>query len=132
MIDGIRLARTLVSQPAWDRYRREELAPGPEVNSDREIEAFVREATGTSYHPSSTCRMGDDPDAVVDGDGTVNGVRRLRVVDASIMPKVITGNLNAPVMMMAEKISDRIRGTALPPSKAPYYRAGRGRDPAGS
>ena len=110
MIDGIRLMRTLVGQSAWDRYRREELAPGPEVNSDRDIEVFVRQATGTSYHPSGTCRMGVDPDAVV---------------DASIMPKVITGNLNAPVMMMAEEISDRIRGTALPPSKARYYRAGR-------
>ena len=125
MIDGIRLTRTLVSQSAWDEYRREELAPGPDVTSDSEIEAFVRQATGTSYHPSGTCRMGVDPDAVVDGDGKVRRVRRLRVVDASIMPKVITGNLNAPVMMMAEKISDRIRGTALPPSKAPYYRAGR-------
>ena len=118
MIDGIRLTRTLVSQSAWDEYRREELAPGPDVTSDSEIEAFVRQATGTSYHPSGTCRMGVDPDAVVDGDGKVRRVRRLRVVDASIMPKVITGNLNAPVMMMAEKISDRIRGTALPPSKA--------------
>ena len=115
MIDGIRLTRTLVSQSAWDEYRREELAPGPDVTSDSEIEAFVRQATGTSYHPSGTCRMGVDPDAVVDGDGQVRRVRRLRVVDASIMPKVITGNLNAPVMMMAEKISDRIRGTALPP-----------------
>ena len=110
MIDGIRLTRTLVGQSAWDRYRREELAPGLEVNSDRDIEVFVRQATGTSYHPSGTCRMGVDPDAVV---------------DASIMPKVITGNLNAPVMMMAEEISDRIRGTALPPLKARYYRAGR-------
>jgi choline dehydrogenase len=125
MIDGIRLTRTLVSQSAWDEYRREELAPGPDVTSDSEIEAFVRQATGTSYHPSGTCRMGVDPDAVVDGDGKVRRVRRLRVVDASIMPKVITGNLNAPVMMMAEKISDRIRGTALPPSKAACYRAGR-------
>ena len=88
------------------------------MTSDSEIEAFVRQATGTSYHPSGTCRMGVDADAVVDSDGRVNGVRRLRVVDASIMPKVITGNLNAPVMMMAEKISDRILGTALPPSNA--------------
>jgi choline dehydrogenase len=121
MIDGIRLTRTLVRQPACAKYRREELAPGPDVNSDSEIEAFVRRATGTSYHPSSTCRMGVDADAVVDTDGKVNGLRRLRIADASIMPKTVTGNLNAPVMMMAEKISDRIRGTALPPSTAPYY-----------
>jgi len=122
MIDGIRLTRTLVSQSAWDKYRREELAPGPDVTSDTEIEAFVRRATGTSYHPS-TCRMGVDPDAVVDTDGKVNALRRLRIVDASIMPKTVTGNLNAPVMMMAEKISDRIRGrNPLPPSRAGYYR----------
>ena len=125
MIDGVRLTRTLVSQPAWAKFRGEELTPGPDVTSDSEIEAFVRQATGTSYHPSGTCRMGVDPDAVVDSDGRVNGVRRLRVVDASIMPKVITGNLNAPVMMMAEKIADRILGKALPPSTASYYRTGR-------
>ena len=127
MIDGIRLTRTLVSQSAWDEYRREELTPGPDVTSDSEIEAFVRRSTGTSYHASGTCRMGVDANAVVDSDGRLNGIRRLRVVDASIMPKVITGNLNAPVMMMAEKISDRIQSkTPLPPSRAVYYRSGGG------
>ena len=126
MIDGIRLTRTLVSQSAWDEYRREELTPGPDVTSDSEIEAFVRQATGTSYHASGTCRMGVDANAVVDSDGRLNGIRRLRVVDASIMPKVITGNLNAPVMMMAEKISDRILSkTPLPPSRACLLPVGR-------
>ena len=126
MIDGIGLARTLVSQSAWDEYRREELTPGPDVTSDSDIEAFVRQATGTSYHPSGTCRMGVDANAVVDGDGRLNGIRRLRVVDASIMPKVITGNLNAPVMMMAEKMSDRILSkTPLPPSRAALRPGGR-------
>jgi len=129
MIDGIRLTRTLVSQSALDQYRREELTPGPDVTSDRAIEQFVRRATGTSYHACGTCRMGADPEAVVDSDAKVKALAGLRVVDASIMPKVITGNLNAPVMMMAEKISDRIRGTALPPSPAHfYYRAGEVRD----
>lgn len=124
MIDGIRLTRTLVAQSAWDKYRREELTPGPDVTSDSEIEAFVRQATGTSYHPSTTCRMGVDADAVVDSDARVNAVRRLRIVDASIMPKTVTGNLNAPVMMMAEKISDRILGKSpLPASRAVYYRS---------
>jgi choline dehydrogenase len=126
MIDGIRLARTLVRQSAWARYGVRELTPGPDVDSDSELEAFIRKATGTSYHPSGACRMGVDPDAVVDEEGRVNAVRGLRVVDASIMPRVITGNLNAPVMMMAEKISDRIRGrAALSPSEAAYYRSGR-------
>ena len=94
------------------------------MTSDSEIEAFVRHVTGTSYHPSTTCRMGVDPDAVVDSDARVNAVRRLRIVDASIMPMTVTGNLNAPVMMMAEKISDRILGkTPLSPSRAVYYRS---------
>jgi choline dehydrogenase len=123
MIDGVRLTRTLIHQQAWDRYRGVELAPGSGVVSDADIAAFLRQQTGTSYHASSTCRMGVDPDAVVDSDGRVNAVSRMRIVDASIMPKVITGNLNAPVMMMAEKLADRIRGKQpLAPSNASFYR----------
>jgi choline dehydrogenase len=121
MVDGIRLARDIVSQPAWRRIVRGELTPGANVTSTQDIKAFVRAATNTSYHPSGTCRMGADPDAVVDADGRMPAVANLRIVDASIMPKVITGNLNAPVMMMAEKIADRIRGKALAPSTAQYY-----------
>jgi len=95
-----------------------------DVISDSEIESFIRQRTGTSYHPSGTCRMGADAEAVVDIQARVKAVQRMRVVDASIMPRVVTGNLNAPVMMMAEKISDRILGKpSLPPSDAPYYRA---------
>jgi choline dehydrogenase len=125
LVDGVRLARTtLVRQPAWEKFRGAELSPGPDVVSDADIEAFIRRSTGTSYHPAGTCRMGLDADAVVDSEGRVKFVRGIRIVDASIMPKVITGNLNAPVMMMAEKISDRIRGvTPLPASEAAYYRA---------
>jgi choline dehydrogenase len=124
LLDAVRLARILAAQPAWDRYRREELTPGPDVNSDTEIEAFLRRATTTSYHPAGACRMGVDADAVVDNEGRLNAVPGVRIVDASIMPKVITGNLNAPVMMMAEKISDLVRGRApLAPSTAAYYRA---------
>jgi choline dehydrogenase len=124
MIDGIRLARELVHQQAWDRYRGQELNPGDDVRTDAEIAEFVRHRTGTSYHPSGTCRMGTDPHAVVDSQGRVKTIAALRIVDASIMPRVITGNLNAPVMMMAEKIADRIRGRLpLPASNAPYYRS---------
>jgi choline dehydrogenase len=93
------------------------------VQTDAEIEAWVRKATGTSYHPAGTCRMGIDDDAVVDSEGRVRAVTGLRVVDASIMPKVVTANLNAPIMMMAEKIADRIKGVEpLAPSTAGYYR----------
>jgi choline dehydrogenase len=125
LVDGVRLARdTLARQPAWHKYLREELSPGPDVTSDHDLEAFVRHRTGTSYHPSGTCRMGADENAVVDGEARVRSVGRMRVVDASIMPRVVTGNLNAPVMMMAEKISDRIRSRVpLAPSESLYYRA---------
>ena len=124
LVDGVRLARTMIRQPVWDTYRGQELRPGPDVISDSDIETFIRQRTGTSYHPSGTCRMGADAEAVVDIQARVKAVQRMRVVDASIMPRVVTGNLNAPVMMMAEKISDRILGKpSLPPSDAPYYRA---------
>jgi len=123
MIDGIRLIRdVLVRQPALARFAPAMITPGPDITSDSEVEAFVRKSTGTSYHPSGTCRMGADADAVVDPEGRMNALSGLRVVDASIMPKVITGNLNAPVMMMAEKLADRIAGrTPLKPSEAVYY-----------
>jgi choline dehydrogenase len=92
------------------------------VVSDRELEAFVRAHTSTSYHASGTCRMGVDDRSVVDPEGRMRAVRNLRVVDASIMPKVVTANLNAPVMMMAEKIADRMRDrTPLAPATAAYY-----------
>lgn len=121
MIDGIRLAREIVSQPVWRKIVRGELTPGVDVTDTPELEAFVRNATNTSYHPSGTCRMGADPNAVVDAEGRMNAIANMRIVDASIMPRVITGNLNAPVMMMAEKIADRIRGKALAPSTAKYF-----------
>jgi choline dehydrogenase len=124
LIAGIRLARELIRQPAWDKYRGEELSPGRNAQSDSDLERFVRANLGTSYHPSGTCRMGTDDDAVVDSDARVNGVRRLRIVDASIMPRIVTANLSAAIMMMAEKLSDRIMGKPqLQPSTAAYYTA---------
>jgi choline dehydrogenase len=91
-----------------------------------EIDAFVREHAETALHPSCTCKMGDvsDPMAVVDRDGRVHGAAGLRVVDASIMPRIITGNLNAATIMMAEKLADVIRGRhPLARSDAPYFKA---------
>jgi len=124
LIDAIRLARRMTRQPAWESYRADEVVPGPDVESDADLERFLREKVGTSYHPSGTCRMGVDADAVVDGEARVRAVARLRIVDASIMPRVVTANLNAAVLMMAEKVSDLIRGkAALAPADAPYYRA---------
>lgn len=125
LVAGVKLAReVLVKQPAWQKYRPIQLSPGPDCTSDADLEAFVRRAVSTSYHASGTCRMGVDAGSVVDEHGRLRAVGRIRVVDASIMPKVITGNINAPVMMMAEKIADHVRGRQqLPPSTAGFYRA---------
>ena len=106
---GVRLAREIVSQSAFDDFRGKELRPGIDSYSDEDIDQFVRQKGESAYHPSCTCRMGTDSDAVVDSKGRVHGVSGLRVVDASIMPDVTNGNLNAPVVMMAEKISAAIR-----------------------
>ncbi|HCJ28061.1 MAG TPA: choline dehydrogenase, partial [Pseudomonas sp.] len=84
---------------------------------DAELDAFVRQHAETAFHPSCSCKMGEDDMAVVDGQGRVHGLNGLRVIDASIMPLITTGNLNAPTIMMAEKLADRIRGrTPLPRS----------------
>ena len=120
----VRLTRELFAQPAFDRYRGRELQPGAEVQSDEQIDEFIRQKCETAYHPSCSCRMGatDDPRSVVDPQGCVNGIDRLRVVDASIMPSITTGNLNAPTIMLAEKLADAILGrTPLPPSLAGFY-----------
>ena len=107
---GIRLTREIFTQKAFDPFRGKELAPGPGSTSAAEIDAFIRDKAESAYHPSCSCRMGSDEMAVVDGQGRVHGVEALRVVDASIMPDVVSGNLNAPTIMMAEKLADRIRG----------------------
>jgi choline dehydrogenase len=119
---GIRLTREIFAQPAFDRFRGEPLAPGPELQSDAQIDAFIRDKAESAFHPSCTCRMGTDEMAVTDGAGRVHGVQGLRVVDASIMPDVVSGNLNVPTIMLAEKLADKIRGRKpLPPSDAPFF-----------
>ncbi|MCX2698578.1 choline dehydrogenase [Ochrobactrum chromiisoli] len=124
LVDGIKLARTLIHQQAWDKFRGKELAPGAEAQSDADLERFVRSNLASSYHPAGTCRMGVDPDAVVDHEARLKAVRRIRIVDASIMPRVVTANLSASIMMLAEKIADRILGRKpLVPSQAAFYRA---------
>lgn len=120
---GIRHAREIFAQRAFEPFRGEELAPGKQAQSDADIDAFVRRQAESAYHPSCTCRMGTDEWAVVDGAGRVHGVENLRVVDASIMPDVISGNLNVPVIMMAEKLADAIRGRPpLAPERVPVYK----------
>ena len=114
---AVRLTREIFAQAAFDPYRGRELAPGPDVQSDAEIDAFVRAKGESAYHPSCTCKMGgpEDTMAVVDGELRVHGLEGLRVVDASVMPSIVSGNLNAPTIMIAEKASDLILGKAPPP-----------------
>jgi choline dehydrogenase len=120
----VRLTREIFAQPAFDRFRGREISPGAGVQSDAEIDAFIRAQTESAFHPCGTCRMGSsaDPRAVVDPQTRVIGLEALRVVDASIMPSITTGNLNAPTIMLAEKAADQIRGRRpLPRIPAPYY-----------
>jgi choline dehydrogenase len=120
----VRLTREIFSQPAFARFRGREMQPGVQVQTDEQIDGFIREHVETAYHPSCTCKMGrdDDPMAVVDSQARVRGIEALRVVDSSIMPTITNGNLNAPTIMIAEKASDHILGRQLlPPSSAPFY-----------
>ena len=110
--DCIRLTREILNQPALDDFRGEEANPGLEVNTDDEIDDWVRANVESAYHPSCTCKMGskNDPMAVVNNKGQVNGIDKLRVVDSSIFPTITNGNLNGPTIMAAEKMSDTILG----------------------
>jgi choline dehydrogenase len=122
----VRLTREVFAQAAFDRYRGREIQPGAAVQSDEQIDAFIRDKVESAYHPSCSCKMGSpqDPMAVVSPEGKVYGVDGLRVVDSSIMPSVTTGNLNAPTIMLAEKAADHIIGKGLlAPEDAPFYQA---------
>lgn len=115
----IRLTREIFGQKAFDGFRGKEISPGSHVQSDDELDAFIRDHAESAYHPCGTCRMGraDDPTAVVDPECRVIGVEGLRVADSSIFPRVTNGNLNAPSIMTGEKASDHILGrTPLAPS----------------
>lgn len=113
-VAGLRWARDLAAQPALAQYIEHELEPGEALQSDDELLEFARDTGGTIYHPVGTCKMGPDGDtmAVVDGQLRVRGVESLRVVDASVMPRLVSGNTNAPTIAIAEKASDMIRMAA--------------------
>jgi choline dehydrogenase len=115
----VRLTRELFQQPSMLQYAGREIQPGAAVQTDEQIDAFIREHAESAYHPCGTCKMGsaDDPSAVVDHECRVIGIGNLRVADSSIMPLVTNGNLNAPTLMIGEKASDMILGREpLPPS----------------
>ncbi|GIU17755.1 MULTISPECIES: choline dehydrogenase [unclassified Shewanella] len=115
----VRLTREIINQPALDEFRGEEIQPGMSVETDEQIDSFVRSAVESAYHPSCTCKMGEDAMAVVDSDTRVHGIQSLRVVDSSIFPTIPNGNLNSPTIMLAERAADLILGnTPLAPSTA--------------
>jgi choline dehydrogenase len=120
----VRLTREIFAQRAFDPYRGREIQPGVQVQTDAQIDEFIRAHVESAYHPSCSCRMGSvgDPLAVVDPQTRVIGIDALRVVDSSIMPSITNGNLNAPTIMLAEKAADHILGKPLLPAvEVPYF-----------
>ena len=111
------IARDLAEQAALDPYRGAELSPGPDVKTDDQIDGWIRKTVSTAHHPCGTCAMGVTEDAVLDADLRVRGLDGLRVADAAAMPDLVSGAINASVIMIAEKAADLIRGRdALPPA----------------
>ena len=127
-VEAIRVARNILSQPAMDPYNGGEISPGPSVQTDEEILDWVKKDAETALHPSCSAKMGpaSDPMAVVDPlTMKVHGMENLRVVDASAMPRTTNGNIHAPVLMLAEKAADIIRGRQpLEPQYVDYYKHG--------
>ncbi|PIE06763.1 MAG: choline dehydrogenase [Rhodobacterales bacterium] len=119
----LRLTREIMTQPAMAPHMKHEIQPGPGVESDEALDAFIREHAESAYHPCGTARMGaaDDPMAVVDPEARVIGVEGLRVADSSVFPRVTNGNTNAPSILVGEKVADHILGRRLPPdTRAPW------------
>jgi len=112
MLECARLSARILQQPAFDRWRGAPVFPPHEALDDAALEAFIRAKAETIYHPVGTCAMGQHPEAVVDPTLRVHGIERLRVVDASVMPSLISGNTNAPTMMIAERAAHWIRTAA--------------------
>ncbi len=110
LVEGAKVCRRVAQAKAFDAFRGEEVWPGSDVQSDEQIAEFIRRTAETLYHPVGTCKMGDDPLAVVDSRLKVRGVEALRIIDASVMPSIITGHPNAAVVMIAEKGAELIQG----------------------
>ena len=110
IVDGLKLARGLLGSPHMQAFIASEFLPGTDVKTDEQLLNYARNNGGTVFHPTSTCKMGIDAMSVVDPELKVHGIEGLRVVDASVMPTVVSGNTNAATIMIAEKASDLIRG----------------------
>ncbi|MEM7562547.1 MAG: choline dehydrogenase [Pseudomonadota bacterium] len=122
LMEGFAKMKELIAQPAFDPYRGARTDPTADVESPRDIEKWIRATMSTDYHPSCSCRMGHDEMSVVDEQMKVHGLERLRVVDASVMPDIVSGNLNAPTQMIAARAADFILGKRpLPPQQARFH-----------
>ena len=120
--DCVHLTREIMSQPSMDAFRGEVIQPTAEIQTDEQIDQFVRESVDSAYHPCGTCKMGIDALAVVDAELRVHGLANIRVIDASVFPTIPNGNLNAPTMMLAERGADLIKGQVIEPLEtAPVY-----------
>jgi choline dehydrogenase-like flavoprotein len=115
LLRGIRMARAMFAAPAFARYQASEVAPGPDVTGEDALVDYIRRTAATVHHPAGTCRMGPDAASVVDPELKVRGIAGLRIADASVFPRLMGGNTNAPVVMVAEKAADLIRGRPAPP-----------------
>ena len=115
--DCVRLTREIMAQPAMDDYRGEVIQPTDDVQSNEQIDAFIRDSVDSAYHPSCSCKMGVDTMAVVDPNLKVHGLSNLRIVDSSVFPTIPNGNLNAPTMMLAERGADLIKGKTIQPTE---------------
>jgi len=122
MRDSVKIANTILKQPSFDTYLGEQLRPGDNCKTDEELDEIIRSTADTAYHPSCTNKMGFDKYSVVDEKTNVHGLHNIRIIDSSIMPDIVSGNLNAATLMIAEKVSDMILGKEESPLKAPYYK----------
>ena len=122
MRDSVKIANQILKQPSLESYLGEQLRPGRNCTNDEELDEVIRSTADTAYHPSCTNKMGVDKYSVVNEEAKVYGVENLRVIDSSIMPDIVSGNLNAATLMIAEKTSDMILGKEEEPIKVPYYK----------
>ena len=122
MRDSVKIANKILQQPSLEDYLGEQLRPGENCNTEEELDEIIRSTADTAYHPSCTNKMGVDKYSVVNEETKVHGLQNLRIIDSSIMPDIISGNLNAATLMIAEKASDMILGKEESPLSAPYYR----------